>query len=74
VGDEDRRDVRSDQSRAGETHGAACPTCGDRVGEENPSFPFCSPRCRMADLGRWMNEDYRISREMKETDLDELDA
>jgi len=28
----------------------------------------------MADLGKWMNEDYRISREMKETDLDELDA
>ena len=22
--------------------------------------PFCSERCRMADLGRWLNEEYRI--------------
>jgi endogenous inhibitor of DNA gyrase (YacG/DUF329 family) len=24
------------------------------------SRPFCSDRCRMADLGRWLSEDYRI--------------
>jgi len=23
--------------------------------------PFCSERCRMADLGRWLSEDYRIA-------------
>jgi endogenous inhibitor of DNA gyrase (YacG/DUF329 family) len=28
--------------------------------EENKTFPFCSERCRMADLGRWLNEEYRI--------------
>jgi endogenous inhibitor of DNA gyrase (YacG/DUF329 family) len=22
--------------------------------------PFCSERCKLADLGRWLNEDYRI--------------
>ncbi len=22
--------------------------------------PFCSERCRMADLGRWLSEDYRV--------------
>ena len=22
--------------------------------------PFCSERCRMADLGRWLRGDYRI--------------
>jgi endogenous inhibitor of DNA gyrase (YacG/DUF329 family) len=22
--------------------------------------PFCSPRCAMIDLGRWLKEDYRI--------------
>jgi endogenous inhibitor of DNA gyrase (YacG/DUF329 family) len=27
---------------------------------DNKAFPFCSERCRMADLGRWLNEDYRI--------------
>jgi endogenous inhibitor of DNA gyrase (YacG/DUF329 family) len=22
--------------------------------------PFCSERCRLADLGRWLSEDYRV--------------
>ena len=22
--------------------------------------PFCSERCKLADLGRWLSEDYRI--------------
>ncbi|WES30878.1 DNA gyrase inhibitor YacG [Varunaivibrio sulfuroxidans] len=22
--------------------------------------PFCSERCRMRDLGRWLNEEYRV--------------
>ena len=40
----------------------ACPTCKKAVKprEENKAFPFCSERCRMADLGRWLNEEYRI--------------
>jgi endogenous inhibitor of DNA gyrase (YacG/DUF329 family) len=25
-----------------------------------PQFPFCSPRCKTIDLGRWLTEDYRI--------------
>jgi endogenous inhibitor of DNA gyrase (YacG/DUF329 family) len=24
------------------------------------SFPFCSPRCKGADLGEWVNEVYRV--------------
>lgn len=27
---------------------------------EWPNFPFCSPRCRMIDLGRWLGEEYRV--------------
>ena len=27
---------------------------------ENPAFPFCSKRCRMVDLGRWLGEEYRV--------------
>ena len=23
-------------------------------------FPFCSTRCQMIDLGRWLGEEYRI--------------
>ena len=22
--------------------------------------PFCSERCKLADLGRWLSEDYRV--------------
>lgn len=41
---------------------APCPICRKpaRPREENRAFPFCSPRCRTLDLGRWLSEDYRI--------------
>jgi len=51
-----------------------CPTCEGALEGEPKSAPFCSERCRLADLNKWMSGDYRISREMKETDFDELDV
>jgi endogenous inhibitor of DNA gyrase (YacG/DUF329 family) len=33
----------------------------ERPREEWPAFPFCSERCRAVDLGRWIDEEYRIS-------------
>jgi endogenous inhibitor of DNA gyrase (YacG/DUF329 family) len=42
---------------------AKCPTCGKAAVKprpENQAFPFCSERCRLADLGRWLNEEFRI--------------
>jgi uncharacterized protein len=44
---------------------ATCPTCkGQAVSRTaagvNKAFPFCSGRCQMIDLGRWLDEDYRI--------------
>ena len=27
---------------------------------ENRAFPFCSDRCRLLDLGKWLGEEYRI--------------
>jgi endogenous inhibitor of DNA gyrase (YacG/DUF329 family) len=27
---------------------------------QNKLFPFCSERCHLVDLGRWLGEDYRI--------------
>jgi endogenous inhibitor of DNA gyrase (YacG/DUF329 family) len=38
-----------------------CPTCR-RVTQKhgNRRFPFCSERCRLVDLGRWLGEEYRI--------------
>jgi uncharacterized protein len=39
-----------------------CPTCRGQVTarDENPAFPFCSHRCQLVDLGRWLDEDYRV--------------
>lgn len=48
-----------------------CPTCGKAIpsatsgpdGKRHMNakyFPFCSERCRLVDLGLWMDERYRI--------------
>lgn len=50
-----------------------CRTCDAPLEPDSPHAPFCSARCRMADLGRWFSGQYKISRELKEQDLDELD-
>jgi len=44
---------------------STCPTCKKPVAERraNASFPFCSERCRQVDLGRWLNEEYRLPAE-----------
>ncbi len=41
-----------------------CPSCGGAI-EDGGSRPFCSPRCRLADLEQWFNGDYTISRPIK---------
>lgn len=43
-----------------------CRTCGNAVG---PEELFCSERCQMADLKRWFDGGYTISRELREDDL-----
>lgn len=37
-----------------------CPVCRKEVPLDSPEMPFCSERCRLIDLGRWANEEYRI--------------
>jgi hypothetical protein len=32
----------------------------------NPHRPFCSERCRLIDLGTWLDEGYRVSGEAAE--------
>ena len=41
----------------------ACVICKKAVEPRvtNPYFPFCGPRCRQIDLGKWVNEEYRIA-------------
>ena len=46
------------------TAAAKCPTCKQLATREgNKLFPFCSERCNLVDLGRWLNEEYRIPAE-----------
>ena len=39
-----------------------CPTCHAIVNKKDngATFPFCSERCKLIDLGKWLNEEYRI--------------
>lgn len=50
-----------------------CPRCGKEVDwEGNPFRPFCSDRCRMIDLGKWMEGNYIIPGESPDgKELDE---
>ncbi len=40
-----------------------CPICKKTIEDAPQDFgprPFCSARCKMVDLGNWLNEAYRI--------------
>ena len=37
-----------------------CPTCKKPVTYGTTWFPFCSDRCRLIDIGRWHDEEYKI--------------
>jgi uncharacterized protein len=41
----------------------SCPICRKPVAprQANRAFPFCSDRCRLVDLGKWLGEEYRIA-------------
>jgi|HubBroStandDraft_1064217.scaffolds.fasta_scaffold438452_2 endogenous inhibitor of DNA gyrase (YacG/DUF329 family) len=39
-----------------------CPICKKGVlpRAENSAFPFCSSRCKLVDLGQWLEGAYRV--------------
>ncbi|NLK40879.1 MAG: DNA gyrase inhibitor YacG [Planctomycetes bacterium] len=54
-----------------------CPICGKVIpsattvgdGKKHinaPFFPFCSERCRLIDLGAWLDERYRVGIEQND--------
>ncbi|HUJ59724.1 MAG TPA: DNA gyrase inhibitor YacG [Kofleriaceae bacterium] len=46
-----------------------CPTCRRAAHKDgNKLWPFCSERCHLVDLGRWLGEDYRIPGEPDASD------
>ncbi|HUG67274.1 MAG TPA: DNA gyrase inhibitor YacG [Pirellulaceae bacterium] len=54
-----------------------CPTCNTLFEvEKTKAMPFCSERCRLVDLGRWLSEEQSVPHvpnpdEFDETQLDE---
>lgn len=43
-----------------------CPTCKKPIVDPPPDFelpkffPFCSDRCKLVDLGRWLDGKYQV--------------
>ncbi len=51
-----------------------CPICNKPTErEKHPSWPFCSVRCQLIDLGSWTSEEYRIEspEALSDNDLDD---
>ena len=48
--------------------GPRCPICRKGVHTDDPFFPFCSERCKLIDLGRWLDGRYRIELPVEATD------
>jgi endogenous inhibitor of DNA gyrase (YacG/DUF329 family) len=52
-----------------------CPICKKPVdektaGQPGSTFPFCSERCKLIDLGRWLGGRYQIPVEISPDDND----
>lgn len=48
-----------------------CAICAKAVdpAKENPAFPFCSSRCKLLDLGNWLDGRYAVPGEpVRETE------
>jgi endogenous inhibitor of DNA gyrase (YacG/DUF329 family) len=68
---------KKDKSKQGKH---ICPSCSTEFSfnksdeDSRKAFPFCSARCKMADLGKWFSGNYRISRPIRSDDIDEMEA
>jgi len=49
-----------------------CPQCGKEHQWDtgNRFRPFCSERCKLIDLGKWANEEYRVTKPADENEQD----
>jgi len=49
-----------------------CPICKKPAADQkaNPTWPFCSDRCKLIDLGRWLDGKYAIPVQSREADSD----
>jgi endogenous inhibitor of DNA gyrase (YacG/DUF329 family) len=54
-----------------------CPICKkivsaspNKQAEEAKLFPFCSQRCKLIDLGAWLDAEYKITSKTPDTPSD----
>lgn len=49
-----------------------CPICRRSFDESEPAaaLPFCSQRCKLVDLGRWLGESYGVPAPPREEAFD----
>jgi endogenous inhibitor of DNA gyrase (YacG/DUF329 family) len=53
-----------------------CPVCHRKDttepsdGKRSKYYPFCSDRCKLVDLGAWLDSDYMITSNMASQDPD----
>jgi uncharacterized protein len=53
-----------------------CPNCGKehQWDVSNRFRPFCSERCKLIDLGKWANEEYRVEQRERDSGDQETQA
>jgi hypothetical protein len=51
---------------------AKCPQCGQSLPSHADAFPFCSKRCQLLDLGKWLGEEYRVPSRADEFSLNDI--
>ena len=55
-----------------------CPICRKAIPSTSPAretarfLPFCSERCKLADLNAWFDADYRIHASLASDDIDDI--
>lgn len=54
-----------------------CPVCHKTItnslsdkSENSKSFPFCSEKCKLIDLGAWLDSEYKIFSELQLQDFE----
>ena len=56
-----------------------CPVCNKVIDDatrqasrEGKFYPFCSDRCKLIDLGKWFDGDYRIPVEVRPEEAEDI--
>lgn len=53
----------------------SCPICGRETKlAAAPLGLFCSDRCKLVDLGKWLGEEYRVSEPLRPDHLAEFEG